>query len=247
MIEENIKYLTKEFNRIKKLGYIKTERNGPTGIGATFEQLLGKNEENFEIPDYYGIEKKTKRAFSKTYISLFNAVPTGSTYHETKRLRDKYGYPKKEDRALKRLYTEVFCNQVTKVGLWYYFELKVDEEKNRIILIVYDYKKEIIDETTYWELEILKEKLERKLQVLALVKAWTNKINGVEYFKYYKMNIYILKDFKSFINAIKDGKIKITLKIDSHTDANKYGMVKEHGVSFAISEENILDIYDIYR
>ena len=247
MIEENIIRLKQKFNEIKKLGYVKTVRNGSTGVGATFESLLGKEEESFEIPDYYGIEIKTKRAYSKSYISLFNAVPTGSSFHETKRLRDNYGYPSKRDKKLKALYAEIFCNRATKVGLWYYFELKIDKIKERLVLVVYDYKKEIVDESTYWELDILKEKLERKLQVLALIKAWTNHINGIEYFKYYKMNYYILKDYNSFVHALDEGKIRIVFKIDSHIEDSKYGMTDEHGVGFTIREEDLLYIFDLYR
>ena len=70
MIDENIRKLYRKFNEIRKMGYVKSVRNGSTGIGATFEYLLGKEEESFEIPDYYGIEIKTKRAYSKSYITL---------------------------------------------------------------------------------------------------------------------------------------------------------------------------------
>ena len=35
-------------------------RDGPGGVGYTFENLLGKAEENFPIPDFKGIEIKTK-------------------------------------------------------------------------------------------------------------------------------------------------------------------------------------------
>lgn len=247
MIDESIRKLNKRFKEIKKMGYVKSVRNGPTGIGATFEKLLGKEEESFEIPDYYGIEIKTKRAYSKSFITLFNAVPTGSTFHETKRLRDKYGYPSKSDKKLKRLYTEVFCNKMTKVGLWYYFELKIDKETKRLILLVYNYKRELIDNSTYWDLDVLKEKLERKLQVMALIKAWTNKINNNECFKYYKINIYILKDFNAFIEALNNKKIKISLKIGSYVDNIKYGKVDEHGVGFSISEESLTEVFEIYR
>ena len=247
MIDENIRKLYRKFNEIRKMGYVKSVRNGPTGVGATFEYLLGKEEESFEIPDYYGIEIKTKRAYSKSYITLFNAVPTGSTFHETKRLRDNYGYPSKRDKRLKRLYAEIFYNQVTRVGLWYYFELKIDKEKRKLFLIIYYYKKEVVSESTYWDFDILKEKLERKLQVLAFVKAWTNKIDNVECFKYFKMNIYVLKDFDDFIQAIIDGKIKVMLKIDSHIEPEKYGNVDEHGVGFAISEDALTDVFDLHK
>ena len=90
-------------------------------------------------------------------------------------------------------------------------------------------------------------KLERKLSVLALIKAWPNMINGIEYFKYYKMNIYILRGFNSFVNAISEGKIRITFKISSYNDEKRYGMVDSHGVSFAIREDDLLDIFEIYR
>ena len=247
MNEEYIKKLEKEFNRIKNMEYVKTVRNGSTGVGATFEKLLGKNEESFEIPDYYGIEIKTKRAYSKSYITLFNCVPTGSHFHETKRLRDKYGYPNKNNKSVKELYVDIFANEKTKVGLWYYFKLKIDLKKEKIILLIYNYKNELIDNTTYWDLDIIKEKLEKKLQILALVKAWPNRINGIEYFKYYKINIYLLKEFQYFIQAIINGKIKISLKINSYIEENKYGKIKEHGVGFAIKEEDLLEIFEIYR
>lgn len=248
-MEKEILLLEKKFKEIKDKGYIKTVRNGSTGIGATFESLLGKPEESFEIPDFYGIEIKTRRAYSKSKISLFNAVPTGSSYYEVKRLRDKYGYPSKKDKRLKCLYADVEGTKLNKVGLWYYFKLKIDEKQERLILEIYNYRQELIDDTTYWDFYILKEKILRKLQVLALIKAMTNHKEGIEYFKYYKMNIYILKDFETFIKLIKEGKIIVTFKIDSYTnnEYGQYGNVDSHGISFGIKEENILDLFDIYR
>ncbi len=247
MIDDYILNLQKRFLEIKKMEYVKTVRNGPTGIGTTFEYLLGKSQESFEIPDFYGIEIKTKRSYSKSYITLFNAVPTGSHFHETKRLRDSYGYPSKKDKLLKELHTDVYSKRMVKVGLWYYFQLEINYEQKKIILLIYNYQKKLIDNSTYWDFDILKEKLERKLQVLAVVKAWPNRINHTEYFKYYKMNIYILRDYNHFIKAIENGFIKISLKIGSYDKLEKYGKIKEHGVGFSIREEDLLKIFDIYR
>lgn len=246
-MDQSIQELQKIFTKIKNMEYVKTVRNGSVGVGATFESLIGKNEDSLEIPDFQGIEIKTRRSYSKAYITLFNAVPTGSCFHETKRLRDIYGYPCKKDKYLKKLYADVFCNCMTKVGLWYYFQLSIDIEMQRLILLIYNYKKELIDDSTYWDFDILKEKLERKLQVLAVVKAWPNWINSVEYFKYYTMNIYLLKSFDDFIQAFRDGYIKLSLKIGSYDSPEKYGMVKEHGVSFTIREEDLLEVFEIYR
>ena len=246
-MNNNINLLQRKFLEIKKMGYIKSIRRGYTGIGATFESLLGKNEENFEIPDYYEIEIKTKRSYSKSDITLFSAVPTGSSFYEVKRLRDTYGYPSKEDKNLKKINAIVNACEQIKVGLWYYFSLKVDRDNKKLLLYIFNQRGELIDDSTYWDFDILKEKLERKLQVLALVKAWPNKINGYEYFKYYKMNIYILRDFNCFVEALENGKMKLCLTIDSYNDEKRYGMVRSHGIAFRISEDDLLSVFEIYR
>lgn len=47
----NITEFKKIFYEIKNKGYIKTMRNGPTGVGYTLEYLLGINENNKAKPD----------------------------------------------------------------------------------------------------------------------------------------------------------------------------------------------------
>ena len=37
-------------------GYVKSIRGGTTGIGATFEALIGKEEDKLSLPDFKGIE-----------------------------------------------------------------------------------------------------------------------------------------------------------------------------------------------
>lgn len=198
IMDQNIRLLQQKFLEIKKMGYVKSVRKGSTGVGATFEWLLNKVEESFEIPDFLGIEIKTKRSYSQSRINLFNAVPTGGDFYEVKRLRDTFGYPDPKDSKLKCLNTAVSGNEFMKVGLWYYFKLHISREEKKVVLNVYDWNKNLIDDSVYWDFDILAEKLLRKLGVLALVKAWPNQINGEDYFKYYKMNIYVLKGFDYF-------------------------------------------------
>ena len=113
--------------------------------------------------------------------------------------------------------------------------------------MVFDKYRNLIDNSTYWDFEVLKEKLERKLQILAVVKAWPNRIGEYEYFKYYKMNIYILNGFNQFVDCIDRGIIKVNLKIGSYHDYKRYGNVSSHGVSFCIREEDLGYLFDIYR
>lgn len=246
-INDSIRLLQKKFSEIRKMNYVKSVRGGSTGIGATFEALLGKEEDSLEIPDFNGIEIKTRRAYSKSLINLFAAVPTGSTFYEVKRLRDTYGYPDPYDKNLKRLNTMAEAKEMIKVGVFYYFKLRIDKELKRLVLCVYDLNNNLIDESTYWDFDILEEKLLRKLGVLALVKAWPNKIAGVDYFKYFKMNIFVLKGFDSFLDALENGYVKVKFKVGNYYDESRYGMVHSHGVSFSIAENDLDKVFDFYR
>ena len=45
-MSKNIIDLYRVFVKIKKLGYVKSMRDGVTGIGYTFETLINKREDN---------------------------------------------------------------------------------------------------------------------------------------------------------------------------------------------------------
>ena len=81
-IKESINQLSKEFDKISKKGYIRGIYNNLASIGRTFEHELNLPSNTMEIPDYNGIEIKTKRTYSKSYITLFTAVPDGNKLHE---------------------------------------------------------------------------------------------------------------------------------------------------------------------
>ena len=64
-MEKNFNSLYFRFLRIKQLGWIKSMRKGPTGVGYTFEELLNKKEDHLPLPDYKGIEIKTNMELGK--------------------------------------------------------------------------------------------------------------------------------------------------------------------------------------
>jgi hypothetical protein len=59
------------FRRIKAMGFVQSLRRGPTGIGYTFETLLGIQENNIYQPDLGVIELKTHRTKANNLITLF--------------------------------------------------------------------------------------------------------------------------------------------------------------------------------
>lgn len=244
MITEELIKLKKEFERIKKMGYIKSTRSGYTGIGKTFEDLLGKEEDTLEQPDYHGIEIKTKRGYSRSYTTLFGATPQGKKEFEIKRLRSAYGYPDLVYKSQKLLNTSVQANCSTLVSNKFLFKLVVDHEEHKLFLLIADKNMNFIEKKAYWTFEILKEKLERKLKYLALVKAWPNTINGEDYYKYYDIDFYKLKSFNEFIKLIEDGTIRVTFKIGVFKKGERAGELHDRGTAFEIQEIDMLKLFD---
>lgn len=235
---ENFGILESKLNEIKNKGWIKGITRGTSSIGITFENLLGKPVDNLQLPDYYGIEIKTKRIGSKSHITLFNAMPDSSLF-EIARLQNTYGYPDKEIQEFKVLNISIYSNKLTESGSHYYFKLEVDHSKERIILNIYDQNINLIDNKTSWSFKLLEEKLYRKLKYLALIKAERKFINKEQYFKYEYAHYFKLKNFNAFLNLVKNGKMRITLSIDVFKSGQRYGQIYDHGTSFNIKEEDL--------
>ena len=73
-INESIMNLKEKFEEIKKQGYIKGQVNKSKGnSGLTFERLIGKENDEFQIADYNGIEIKVKNNNRYSYrLSLIH-------------------------------------------------------------------------------------------------------------------------------------------------------------------------------
>ena len=121
--------LKKKFIIISKKGYIKGICNGYSAIGRTFENELCLPENEFSIPDYNSIEIKTRRAYSKSFITLFNATPDGDNLFEIERLKNNFGYPCKKNRNYKVLYVEAYGDKLNFAGIKYQYKIIVDKYK----------------------------------------------------------------------------------------------------------------------
>lgn len=239
--------LKKEFERIAKKGYIKGIYNCLSSIGRTFENELNLPMNKEGIPDYNGIEIKTRRTYSKSAITLFNAVPDGEKKLEVERLKNTYGYPYKKDRRYKVLYFDAYANKLTFGGIKYQYKIDVDRKEKKVYLCVYNRYEELIERKVYWSFKYLEKKISTKLNFLAIINAWTKEIDNWNYFKYYKIDFYILKNFKKFIDLLEDGTIKITFKVDICLDEKNYGKTYDHGCGFRLNETDITKLYYKYN
>lgn len=125
------------------------------------------------------------------------------------------------------------------------FQLKVDKSKEKLYLLIYDKYGNLIENEVYWDFDILKEKLYRKLRYLAYVKTKKKIYKNNKYFKYFKMIIFKLKDFETFIDLLDSGVIRISIKIGIYRNEKRKGKIHDHGTSFCIQENDLNKLYDL--
>lgn len=234
--------LLNEFEKIKKLGWIKGDKNNKGGAGILIEKLLSNNWTNFEIPDYNGIEIKTKYSNKEKYITLFCANPDSFLF-EVKRLLNNYGYPDKQYSNYNIFNVTAYSKRYTKNDSGYQFKLETDFNTNNIILNVYNNNFELIDNDTKWSFELLEEKLLRKLQKLAFIEVKKKYISGKIYYKYENISLYRLKGFEKFIDLINEGKIRIVFRTGIYKNGPKFGQIYDHGTSFCIKVSDLEQLF----
>lgn len=230
-MEQGFLNLAEEFRKIKRKGYVESVSIYRSRAGDTFERLLGKERDELFLADFEGIEIKTKKGYSKSPVTL---------YFSLKRLLENYGIMKN---GMPNMLLEVSSNKYT-----YYnkhcFKLEVDWQNMLVKLNIYDLNKELLDDSVSWSFSLLKERINFKLQNLALVKCCTKEINKKEHYWYYKIIFYKNLTFESFIKAIEGGKIIVTFSIGIYKSGPKIGKLHNHGTSFRIIEDDLMSLYD---
>ena len=243
-MQESILGLQKEFERINNLGWIKEKRRGKGAAGYTFEELLKKEEDNFPIPDYNDIEIKTMNQNTKTNLHLFNLTPDGDYLFPIMRMLDELGCPDKLDKKLKTFYRSFNARDYTPIIYGRKGKLIVDYDNKKVKLIVINNKQEDINIGISWSFDYLYERLQLKLNYLALIRVSSCFMFNEGYYRYDTIAFYKLKSFDIFLQLINKGIIEITFKIGVHKDAIKYGKVYDHGTDFSINVNDIEKLYD---
>ena len=241
MTKKEMRDLLVLFLNVKKLEWTKSLRKGSTGIGYTFETLIGKNEEQFPIADYNGIEIKVKKKYGYGNITLFNAVPDSELFI-IKRIYNQYSIQNKNMNYLKTFMLNINSLEKKKYGK-HEFILSVDYKNQVIKLNIYKLDGNQIQDNIYWSFKWIEEKINTKIKNLAIVKAEEKKEDDTIYYKYCYINFYEIKSTECFIKLIDDGIISITFKISVFLSGKKEGEMNDHGVGFIIHEKNIDKLY----
>ena len=246
-MEQNIKAsfqnLKEKFYKIQCQNWILSKSMGSGAAGRTLEKLLGVEENQDVLPDFYGIEIKTKIKNGKYPLTLFSCALDNKPL-ENKRLLFTYGYPdnlnqnfKKFNVTIDAIHRKFFRNFTS-------FKLKFNYKNEKVRLLIYNRRDELIENVMSWSFKELRSRLEHKLAYMALITVRKARVNNKIYFKYEDMVIYKLKDFKVFLKLIELGKVVVTFKLNQYHDKEKYGDIQDKGTSFDIQKDCIKDLFE---
>ena len=232
---KNYVILYRKFAEIRKLGWVKSLSKSPTSIGQTFEKLIGKKSDNLPIADFLDIEIKVKKKNTYT-VCLFSINP--DINFSIKDFYDKYGIVDKKN--FKTIYLNI--NSLSKINLGnFLFSVKIDKTNQQIRLLIYDYDNNLISNNIAWSFDIIKERINLKIDKLAIVYAESKMKQFAYYFRYYYIKFYKFKSFDQFLKLVDEGLIHVSFNIS----AQKNGNIYNHGICFYISLYNIGKLYDI--
>lgn len=213
-----------KLSEIKRQGYIRTKRKGPTGIGYTLESLLDIEENNISSPDFGDVELKSHRHEQSSLLSLF-------TFN-----RKVWVLPPLE--AI-RIYGSPDANG--RMGLYYTMGLRV----NSAGLFLYVGEDSIavrsIDgtEIAKWRLADLAQRFSEKVANVLLVSAAVEMRNNVEYFWYDRARLLTGGTSVSILrNQFASENLLLDLRLhDAGTRA------RNHGTGFRVSLSNLHNVY----
>jgi hypothetical protein len=232
-----------EFNRIKSLGFIRSNRANNTGIGKTFEDYLGVIENNVKDADFEGFEVKSQRFLSGSYITLFTKSPSYPN-KANGYLKDKYGKPDSHFPELSALHTSIFGNRWNTYISKYSLKLEVNRLEKKIVLLVKDLLTgEDIEENVYWTFDDIEASI-KKMSSLFVVFADAKKEDGIEHFHYKRAKIYHNFNFEYFIDLLENGVIMFDIRIGAYKSGTNYGKPHDHGSGFRIKRDNIQSLFE---
>lgn len=244
-MEEALKKFKEDFIEVEKRGFIESHRTHNTGIGKTFEDLVGVEENNKPEMDYMDkIELKSTRELSSSMLTIFTKAPSHPKGANTL-LREKFG---KEDKGMKILHTTISGNKFNTFLGKYGFKLEVDEKEKKIFIKIKDLKSDVLlDFETYYDFKNLQKIVEKKCSAIAFISAKHKKVEGKEFFHFEKAVLLSGLTFNKFLDAIKKGIILYDIRIGVYRSGDLKGKTHDHGSGFRIKKEKIKDIFKVEK
>jgi hypothetical protein len=216
------------FDEIKARGWIDTLRAGDTGIGYTFESLLGIKENNDKIADYRGIEIKCKLARERTpaggKINLFQQGPAWRTSSSAWARLRRLGRP-----GANGLYA---CHsQITTTANNIALKLAV-QAPERIIELIKD--AEVVGN---WSYDTLQKRLQEKHARAVFVKARSRSTPAGTQYSYDEVVYCERPKIDEFVRMVEAREIVFEFLMSEKAD----GSVRNHGYPWRLNHEALIE------
>lgn len=227
--DRSLTELLEKFDGIKERGWIDSLRTGDTGIGYTFETLLGIKENNDQLADFQGIEIKCKGTkehgpSNSSKINLFQAGPVSLKKATAKERIRILGKPGDEG-----LYS--CCSQVTATpnNLGLMLDIlraseKIDLRKNAEAL-------------GFWSFPHLARRLAEKHSRAAFVKARVRKTKTKNQYAYEELVYCDRPSIERFVNLVADRSIVFEFTMSEKPD----GIIRNHGYPWRLIRAGFLE------
>jgi hypothetical protein len=221
--------LLEKFDLIKERGWIDSLRTGDTGIGYTFETLLGIKENNDQNADFKGIEIKCKgtkegQSSSSGKVNLFQSGPKWLVKATSKELIRILGRP--GDDGLYACYSQVTPTP-NNLGLLLdilHIQQRINFRKNA-------------DALGYWPFSQLSKRLVEKHSRAAFVKAQVRNKKSKDQFVYEELVYCDRPSIDRFVNLVADRNIVFEFTMSEKPG----GKIRNHGYPWRMIRAEFLD------
>lgn len=226
---KNLDEFIEKFEKITELGWVKTHRNGPTGIGKTLEDLLEIPENNIDGPDFGDYELKAMRSSANSMLTLFTKTPKPSKINSF--LLETYGFStEKYANGEKVLHSTLNAQNFSPLGNTGK-ALKINCYPNRITIA-----DNLGNEPAFWDSSELEKAFLKKYKYRLIHVFADSAFNGYnksdEEFKFHTAWELYDFSFENMINLLKEGILKVDIRIGQYSDGSPH----DHGTGFRIQE-----------
>jgi hypothetical protein len=236
VIAVNFEEFAIRMKEIKRMGFVKTHREGPTGIGKTLEDLLGIVENNIAGPDFSIYELKSARKDSVSMLTLFTKTPQPEGAN--KELLRAFGYrQRKKPSGYKQLTLGGNIIDESNIPLKdKQLHVTIDAIKENSVGLILRiigsriYIKNDKNVEAYYEEKVLEEAFEKKYSKLVYVSASRKKDDDTEFLWFDEAYLLEGFSFKKFSELVKKGIIKLDLRIGHYPDGRQH----DHGTGFRV-------------
>lgn len=227
-VDEALADLLQRYDGINSRGWIDSMRTGDTGIGYTFESLVGVKENNDQGADFHGIELKCKlkrdRRSATGKVNLFQLAPRWSASQRgIERLR-MLGQPNADGRYT--CYSQV-STTANNLGLW--LQAQLPPEGIRL-------HKDVMQIGT-WARDRLAERLAEKHSRAAFVAAESRRQAATTQYKYVELVYCEQPDIQKFIDMVDLRRIVFEFTMTERPP----GQVRNHGYPWRLVDPRELD------